>query len=171
MAIKVSKPSINLREKLSELDFDKVPFQKMPAGSTLQVVSATQASQLDLTTLTTWTDTGLSLTIHPTATNSKMLISICMPFRLIAATGYMRGALRVMRDSTVIYNTQSYGETYQVRDANNEWNDVANIIDLDAPSTTSPVTYTVQARIQQGDVFRIYNDAYGSRMIAQEIAQ
>jgi hypothetical protein len=37
MTIKVSKPSINLREKLSELDFDKVPFQKMPAGSVLQV--------------------------------------------------------------------------------------------------------------------------------------
>jgi len=39
MTIKVSKPEINIREKLSDLDFDKVPFQKMPAGSVLQVVT------------------------------------------------------------------------------------------------------------------------------------
>ncbi len=38
MTIKVSKPAINIREKLNDLDFDKVPFQKMPAGSVLQVV-------------------------------------------------------------------------------------------------------------------------------------
>jgi hypothetical protein len=37
MTIKVTKPEINIREKLSDLDFDKVPFQKMPAGSVLQV--------------------------------------------------------------------------------------------------------------------------------------
>ena len=37
MTIKVTKPSINLREKLSELDFDKVPFQKMPAGSVVSI--------------------------------------------------------------------------------------------------------------------------------------
>ena len=33
MTVRISKPAFNLREKISELDFDRVPFQKMPAGS------------------------------------------------------------------------------------------------------------------------------------------
>jgi len=37
MTINVTKEPINLREKLNELDFDKVPFQKMPAGSVVRV--------------------------------------------------------------------------------------------------------------------------------------
>ena len=40
MTVNISKPTINIREKLSELDFAKVPFQKMPSGSILQVVQA-----------------------------------------------------------------------------------------------------------------------------------
>ena len=32
MTVRVSKPEFNLREKLSELDFGQVPFQKMTVG-------------------------------------------------------------------------------------------------------------------------------------------
>ena len=39
MTVNVTKPALNIREKLAELDFAKVPYQKMPAGSVLQVVS------------------------------------------------------------------------------------------------------------------------------------
>ena len=38
MVVKVSKPEINVREKLSELDYGVIPFEKMPTGSVLQVV-------------------------------------------------------------------------------------------------------------------------------------
>ena len=37
MTVRITKPEFNLREKLSELDFDRVPIQKMPAGSIIQV--------------------------------------------------------------------------------------------------------------------------------------
>ena len=38
MVVKITKPEFNLREKLTELDYDRVPFQKMPAGSVVQTV-------------------------------------------------------------------------------------------------------------------------------------
>ena len=37
MTVRVTKPEFNLREKLSELDYSRVPYEKMPAGSIIQV--------------------------------------------------------------------------------------------------------------------------------------
>ena len=38
MTVRITKPEFNLREKLTELDYDRVPFQKMPAGSVVRTV-------------------------------------------------------------------------------------------------------------------------------------
>ena len=38
MTVRITKPEFNLREKLSELDYSRVPFQKIPAGSVVQTV-------------------------------------------------------------------------------------------------------------------------------------
>lgn len=37
MTVRVNKPSFNLREKLSELDYSHVPYDKMPMGSVIQM--------------------------------------------------------------------------------------------------------------------------------------
>ena len=138
-------------------------------GKVLQVVHDGQSSELNLTT-STWTDTGTSVTISPSSTSSKILISACIPFRLIAASGYMRGSFRVLRGSTVVWNSFDYGELHQIRNANNECNDVGNILWVDSPSTTSSTTYKVQCYLHTGDTFRIYKNTYGNRMVLQEIA-
>ena len=36
MTVRISKPEFNLRDKLSELDYSRVPYEKMPAGSIIQ---------------------------------------------------------------------------------------------------------------------------------------
>ena len=41
MTVRITKPEFNLREKLTELDFGRVPYQKMPAGSIIQVSETT----------------------------------------------------------------------------------------------------------------------------------
>ena len=38
MTVRITKPEFNLREKLTELDYSQVPFQKMPVGSVIQTV-------------------------------------------------------------------------------------------------------------------------------------
>jgi hypothetical protein len=94
MTIKVTKPEINIREKLSDLDFDKVPFQKMPAGSVLQVVQHhwgrnsrtggdsesgefTGSGGIN-TTSTAWVDTGITKSIN-TKGNTRILIHCTIP--------------------------------------------------------------------------------------------
>ena len=43
MTVNVSKEEYNFKSKLKELDFDRVPYQKMPEGSIIQTVGAYNA--------------------------------------------------------------------------------------------------------------------------------
>ena len=38
MAVRISKPAFNLRDKLTQLDYGHVPYEKMPSGSVVQTV-------------------------------------------------------------------------------------------------------------------------------------
>ena len=38
MTVRVNKPFFNIREKIKELDFFRLPYQKMPPGSVVQVL-------------------------------------------------------------------------------------------------------------------------------------
>jgi hypothetical protein len=109
------------------------------AGAILQVVNATY-STLAVSNSTTFIDTGLSATITPTSSGSKILI-------LVAQNGLQKNSdnannavnLRLMRDSTlltpfgfavgftgtaVFVNPSTCGTTY-----------------LDSPGSTSAITY------------------------------
>ena len=90
--IKVSKPAINIREKLNDLDFDKVPFQKMPAGSVLQVVNVEIDGDGDSSTATTWLTTDATIAITPKVTNSKIIVFFSSGVGITAATA---GSARV----------------------------------------------------------------------------
>ena len=37
MTTRITKPAFNFREKLTELDYAKIPYEKMPSGSVIQV--------------------------------------------------------------------------------------------------------------------------------------
>ena len=37
MTVRISKPAFNLRDKLTQLDYGHVPYEKMPPGSIIQV--------------------------------------------------------------------------------------------------------------------------------------
>jgi hypothetical protein len=102
MTIKVSKPSINLREKLSELDFDKVPFQKMPAGSVLQVVSATDGTNLSTTAGSPVV--GHTVSITPIASTSKILVLASLAAESLGSASDRGIGLRLYRDETVLVN-------------------------------------------------------------------
>ena len=53
MAIRVEKPAFNLRSKLNELDYERIPYQKMPYGSVVDIDYAynnTQSTHTDQNT-------------------------------------------------------------------------------------------------------------------------
>ena len=86
----------------------------------------------------------LSLSITPSATTSKFLISTFV-------TGYMQsangGAIRIMRDTTEILdpnNMNSSNQHYYAYYGSTTSYPTYNICHLDAPSTTSAITYKIQ---------------------------
>jgi len=113
-------------------------------GHVLQVVSTTKTDTFS-TTSTSYVDiTGLSVSITPTSTSSKIFILVSISGSETAGFGY-----QLVKNSTPICigapgggsRKQSSGEI-SVRDSNGINN--GSITYLDSPATTSATTYKVQ---------------------------
>ena len=117
-----------------------VPASAMPAGSVIQVVSSTSYVGATSTT-STRADTGLSLSITPTSTTSKILVSVhCNGTGKNGGNTYE--AFWLMRDSTDL--TKFAGEIGYTADTSVSSTASASVNYLDTPNTTSSVTYKVQ---------------------------
>lgn len=75
MTVYANKPAFNVREKLKELDYGKIPYHKMPAGSVIQTVSETYNTRIS-TGSTSFVSTGFYVEINPKFKNSKIFVSI-----------------------------------------------------------------------------------------------
>lgn len=119
-----------------------VPDANAPSGSVIQVVQTVFTNALSSSS-TTFADTGMSATITPISTSSKILV-------LVNHGGVSKNVgdannavkIRLLRDSTVIFsfanlagftNTNSYNVGHSVATSF-----------LDSPSTVSAVTYKTQ---------------------------
>ena len=109
-------------------------------GKVLQVINATYATQT-ASSSSTYADTGLTATITPSATNSKILV-------LVSQTGLLKISsdtnirLRLLRGATeLIEFDRTAGET-----DDSGWNGVggSSTCYLDSPNTTSATTYKTQ---------------------------
>jgi hypothetical protein len=152
MTVNISKPSINIREKLSELDFAKVPFQKMPSGSVLQVVQGTSTTELTVAS-TTYTDTNLTASITPSSSSNKVLIIVQQGMDLSAQDTSIYGGIRLLRGSTVIFDPNTENATgpstvgVKATGATAVTLRTINTFSyIDTPSTTSSVSYKTQGR-------------------------
>ena len=74
--INITKEQFNLREKLTRLDTEKIPYEKMPVGSVIQVQQhhLYGSGQVN-TTSTSFQDSGLFIDIHPKFANSRFLVT------------------------------------------------------------------------------------------------
>ena len=140
---------------MSELRTNRiVPRDGLPSGSSggvIQVKSATKTDGNFNTSSSSFVDvTGLSVTITPTRSDSKILI-----FATIHGIGdsSTQAYFRFMRDSTPICVGTSVGSRVAAtmgslyEDQQNDVNSCSQNF-LDSPSTTSSVTYKIQARTQ-----------------------
>jgi hypothetical protein len=75
MTVYANKPAFNVREKLKEIDYGKVPYHKMPAGSVIQTVSERYNNRIS-TGSTSFVSTGFYVEINPKFKNSKIFVSI-----------------------------------------------------------------------------------------------
>ena len=120
-------------------------------GKILQVVHQNLTTQMS-TTSTSYVDTGLTASITPSATTSKVLIILSIAAIINADHN---GYLRLLRDSTEI-NSGSGGDTNSMFGINGNstafrYAPVMHTSNfLDTPSTTSATTYKVQVRSHSG---------------------
>jgi hypothetical protein len=126
-----------------------VKWAALPSsGKVLQVVSATKTDTSSSTSQTFADVSGLSVTITPTATSSKILVIAQVSMSGQAAT---TGAfMRILRDSTAIAVGDTAGSrtpaTGDVTAGDNNGGSFTAGTHLDSPNTTSSTTYKVQFR-------------------------
>ena len=123
----------------------------MPAGSVLQVVSATKTDTWTYTGSLTFQDvTGLAATITPVSASSKIMVQVNINF----SCQQRYAALKTFRGSTQVGGGVAVGARPSVNvasDSNQDENSQEYIMRnssysfLDSPNTTSATTYKVQA--------------------------
>ena len=132
----------------------------MPAGTVLQVIMGTTATQVTANS-TTMVDTGLTATITPSSTSSKILV-------IVQQTGCGKDTndttlqLRLMRGATELFEFESSGGWTGA--ANRNFIGTCGTSYLDAPATASAVTYkTQQASFNGGsNVYTQFNVGSGA---------
>ena len=138
------------------------------AGTVLQVVNATDSTQLS-TSSTSYVDTGLSASITPTSSTSKILIFIEQTGvgKNAGGSGF-RVALNILRDSTQLIQFE-LGAGYTASSVVNVFGSSgANY--LDSPASTSSITYKTQIKGFDGGTVYANYDNCTSTITLMEIA-
>ena len=148
-----------------------VPHAKMPSGSVLQVVSAHYSTQ-QASTSGTHADTGLTATITPSSTSSKILILVNQN-GVFKHTGNAATAvsLKLLKGST---NLKTFGIESAINYSSSNYQEIGTVSFnfLDSPSTTSATTYkTTFATAVNGQGVNVQRAGCSSSITLMEIAQ
>ena len=122
-------------------------------GKVLQVVSGTYSTDTNIES-TSLTDTGLSLSITPTLSSSKVLVMVTQSYQTTADFNATGMAMELRRGGTTIfdmdnagYNADYTSVTTVSAPASNVHVGYITITYLDSPATTSSTTYKTMGRV------------------------
>jgi hypothetical protein len=116
-------------------------YGAMPTGSVLQVVNVIYSTDTS-TTSTSFVDTGLTASITPKFSTSKILVNATV--NGVGKSGSTQIAFKLLRGSTSLFNFES-SATYTAANDNN-FTGSSGVQYLDSPATTSSTSYKVQFR-------------------------
>tara|TARA_B110000259_G_scaffold54504_1_gene64193 strand:- start:2617 stop:3135 length:519 start_codon:yes stop_codon:yes gene_type:complete len=145
----------------------------MPAGSVLQVVQG-RTKTLVTTTSASFVDIGLSATITPSSTSSKILVICNVAGIMVDATSGAFAVIILLRDSTNVTGDAAapylaYPHLYLGTAASRSAPTAMNY--LDSPSTTTATTYKIQSANSGGGTINFQRDGQVySTMILMEVA-
>jgi hypothetical protein len=124
----------------SDLSSGTVPFARLPSGSVLQVINATYSTYTSSSS-STFADTGLTATITPKFTTSKILViaNVAGGAKFSSNTSLL---LKLVKNSTLISNMEGNGGSNSTTTTNDFGSCSINY--LDSPATTSATIYKVQ---------------------------
>jgi hypothetical protein len=131
-----------------------IPKVSLPTGSVLQVVS-TNKNDTFSTSSTTFTDvTGLSVSITPTSTSSKILVVVDTNYSPSGTSTLV--VFNLVRDSTNIAQpatASTYTGSFVAYTNAADTMLTPSFNFLDSPATTSATTYKIQVRINSGTMY------------------
>jgi len=149
------------------------------AGNVSQVVQATTQT-IVINSTTTFADSGLTASITPTSSSSKVLVLVSQNFYVTLGTGSSQyGGFQIVRNSTAIYTPAQDGTSsfdYGVGVGNSTSVSLFTRYSacyLDSPATTSATTYKTQMRIYyptSGGAIYAQNSNGTSSIILMEVA-
>ena len=133
----------------------------LPAGSVLQVVMGTYAIDTS-TTSASFVTTGLSASITPRSTSSKILVLYTGTYFVTVSSKGVR--IQITRAATSIYAPSNY----------NLYSNAAIVAQqtlsyLDSPVTTSATTYAINFATPDGSAVRVQYDNNQSTITLMEI--
>ena len=133
-------------------DIDKIAAgaiekSDLPAGTVLQVVQSNVSGSMGTpyfsTTANGLVDTGLSATITPTSSTSKILVLVNACIRVVGTSTDGGTGFGITRGSTTVWSGSSVQLLNSVG-ASTSIDSIQNINYLDSPATTSSTTYKFQ---------------------------
>jgi len=122
-------------------------FAAAGGGKIGQVVTSTPTSAVQTTTSTSFVDvTNVDVDITPSATSSKILIFVQLPYITPTATYYM--AYDILRDTTSLGPHSTYQMCRLNEQTASSYIGLAQLQWIDSPSSTSQINYKVQFATQ-----------------------
>ena len=120
-------------------------------GKISQVVSTTYTTSTGITS-TSFVDTGMSASITPSATSSKIFVMFQCTAHLSRANQEVGAKFQLVRGSTAIWTGagQSYYQGAFGSVSNNQMATTQIFSFLDSPSTTSSTSYKLQGAVNSG---------------------
>jgi hypothetical protein len=129
----------------------------LQSGSVLQVVTGTLTSETTIAN-TSYQDTGLTASITPSSTSSKVLVIVSYNVRNNRTNhNDINGHYKLVRGSTDI---DLRFHLLRGSSAHNELVTAGNIAFLDSPNTTSATTYKTQAKTGTTDSSGVISVCY-----------
>jgi len=150
-------------------------IDKIVPGHIIQTVHVEHQSEVSINSAG-YLDSGLTATITPKLTSSKILAQISMHHRLVANSGHDAGlGFRILRGSTAIWtSTTAYRNYTYEGTGQSELRGTDAIQYLDSPSSTSALVYKVQGvgyNPGSNTTIRMQSDGNHSTITLMEIAQ
>lgn len=171
MTVYANKPEFNVREKLKELDYGHVPYDKMPAGSVIQYASISTGTSVS-TSSTSYVDSGIDIFFSPKLSNSKVLVTVqSRRFNLVTSSVI---SIKCVRDDLIDIGIQNQS----VQDGHFQNNNSSSVNQIayplhymweDSPGGTAEVKYSMYFKVNAGVGYLA--DSGGVQLYVQEIAQ
>ena len=127
----------------------KIGAGGFPNGTIIQTVTS-EIENDNVTTSTSYVDTGLSANITPSSTSNKIVVLICMPMNCTQDSTDVQVEYKVLRDSTALGDAV-FGDHSGNGTRSDLWT-TAHFAYVDSPSSTSSLTYKVQHKTFNTDI-------------------